>query len=693
MKKNYLGRCCAGIFLLACFLLASACSAPAAVEAPTPQWGFGSAEEIVTALCSREMEGRTVGSRGGLRAAEYIAGAFEAAGLVPFEGDSFLIEYMDQAAEPLAAEPEVAVIAADGTEAGFTAGIDYIYTHPFQEVDVQLPVSGKESEYDAGKALFFTANFGAALKYAKENRESVAVVDAAGKDTKSGNSSLGQPCGVVISVISTEMRETVCAEGAQLRVRMKAAAQAGGVGRNVAGCFPGKNREEALLVLAHYDGSGIYGDVLYPSAYDNASGTAAMLRALALFAARGVSPARDVVFLATDGEESDKDGARAFAALLEERYARMNIINIDCIGRAGRDFIDVYTEELDGVNPLAQALVEAGAAGGAQLRQETYSGDGVIFHRAGSRLVVTLSDVSDVVVENDKVHTAEDVPALLDYARIEGAAQLVADYLAAAHAEPLLEHQRDEAGEAAAAATQEDRRAQLAAEHGLAWNEAYCVLEDDGRNLCFYLGDTFETPEKLLRLLPALAEMEAGEAGAYALNAVKLIEGTWLKEGKYVLLYNAAQGTMMDVRTQKNLPADTFAEGETYPLSALDEALGGSLSQNMAAELIYAAGDGAPCVVTVSTGESAARQAGATLDAAELFGESALEGIFLMPIGEAEDGSTGVFLASYAVEGKGSVDLYSGEMAPFTLEGMEALLRGIDVKRILKAFLAPEFGG
>ena len=594
---------------------------------------------------------------------------------------------MDQAAEPSAAEPEVAVIAADGTETSFTAGIDYIYTHPFQEVDVQLPVSGKESEYDAGKALFFTANFGAALKYAKENRESVAVVDAAGKGTKSGNSSLGQPCGVVISVISTEMRETVCAEGAQLRVRMKAAAQAGGVGRNVAGCFPGKNREEALLVLAHYDGSGIYGDVLYPSAYDNASGTVAMLRALALFAARGVSPARDVVFLATDGEENDKDGARAFAALLEERYACVNIINIDCIGHAGRDFIDVYTEELDGVNPLAQALVETGAAGGAQLRQETYSGDGVVLQLAGSRLAVTLSDT---VYEGDKVHTAEDVPALLDYARIEGAAQLVADYLAAAHAEPLLEHQRDEAGEAAAAATQEDRRAQLAAEHGLAWNEAYCVLEDDGQQLCFYLGGTFETPEKLLRLLPGLAETEAG---AYALNAVELIEGTWLKDGKYVLLYNAAQGTLMDVRTQKNLPAGTFAEGETYPLSALDEALGGRLSKNIAADLIYTAGDGAPCAVSVSTGESAAGQAGATLDAAELFGESALEGVFLMPVGEAEDGSTGVFLASYAVEGKGSVTLHREDMAPLTLEGMETLLCGVDVKHILEAFLAPEFGG
>lgn len=64
-----------------------------------------------------------------------------------------------------------------------------------------------------------------------------------------------------------------------------------------------------------------------------------------------------------------------------------------------------------------------------------------------------------------------------------------------------------------------------------------------------------------------------------------------------------------------------------------------------------------------------------------------------MPIGEAEDGSTGVFLASYTVEGEGSVTLHREDMAPLTLEGMEALLRGVDVKGILEAFLAPEFGG
>ena len=128
-----------------------ACRASPTFESPAPtepaaQWGFGSAEEIVAALCSREMEGRTVGSRGGACAAEYIAGTFEAAGLAPFAGESFLLEYVDQVAEPLAAEPEVTVFAADGTQTQFTPGQDYIYTMPFQDFDMQLPVSGKKAE-------------------------------------------------------------------------------------------------------------------------------------------------------------------------------------------------------------------------------------------------------------------------------------------------------------------------------------------------------------------------------------------------------------------------------------------------------------------------------------------------------------------------------------------------------------------
>lgn len=690
MKKDNIRLLCFICLFSASLICLCACRASPTFESPAPtepaaQWGFGSAEEIVAALCSREMEGRTVGSRGGACAAEYIAGTFEAAGLAPFAGESFLLEYVDQVAEPLAAEPEVTVFAADGTQTQFTPGQDYIYTMPFQDFDMQLPVSGKKAECEVGAAFFVSVKYGTALEYVRQQTGRIAFVDMVGESALSGNTAIGQPGGVLFSVLSKDMQRALRAEGTEVCVRMKAAAQAEGTARNVAGCFPGKNRKEALLVLAHYDGSGIYGDVLYPSAYDNASGVAAMLRALALFAERGVSPERDVVFLATDGEESDKDGARAFAALLEERYASVNLINIDCIGHAGRDFIDIYTEKQAGINPLAQALAEAGTAQGARVRQEIYSGDGAVLG-IGNRLAVTLSDA---LYEGEAPHTAEDVPERLDYARIEGAAQLVANYLAQTHAEPLFEYERDEAGETAATAEQKDRRTQLAAEHGLAWNEAYCVRED-GILLRFYLGDTFETPEKFLRLFPGFAGVETG---AYTLGAVELREGTWLKDGRVELLCDATLGTLMDFYTQQILPIETFTEGEKYTLSALDAALGGSLSQHMVVDLSYTAESGDSCLVALNVNEGAAKHENATLDAAELFNDAALEGIFLMPAGEAQDGSTGILLASYAVEGVGRADLFWKQgMAGTTLETMESLLREIDLKGILAAFLAPEFG-
>ena len=685
------------IAMLTAILILSACNATlngnndiSSVDEDTPAWGFGSAEEIVQTLCSQEMAGRTVGSSGGLKAAEYIAGAFEAAGLAPFEGESFLIEYTDQTAEPSAAKTEVALIAADGMETQLTAGVDYVFTMPYMPFDIQLPVSGKKADCEAGETVFFTVNYNAALEYAAEGLDRVAVTDKVGKTVMSGNSALGEPRGVLLSILSEAAREGLRAEGVQLRLRMQTAAQEAGTAYNVAGRFPGENRDEALLVLAHYDGSGACGELLFPSAYDNASGVAAMLRALALFSERNISPARDIVFLATGGEENGKDGARAFAALLGERYAKVNIINIDCIGHAGRDFIDVYTEETANINPLAAALAEAGVAQGARVRDESYSGDGAVLRESGTRLAVTLSDA---VYEGEKAHTPEDVPELLDYERIEAAAALVEDYLAATHAEPLFEAERDETAQTAVAATQEERRAELVAEHKLAWNEAYCTVENGGYTMCFYFGDTFETPEKFLRLIPGLAE---AETGTYALSAVKLSGGTWLKDGVMELPCNPEQRTLMELYTQQNFPIETFTEGEKYTLAELDTALEGALGESIWAELLYAAGEQV-CAISVGTGKDPVKEQLATLDAAALFDAAEFEGIFIMPFNAASDGSAGVTLASYVGETRGKVNLYringDGQTAGTTLEDMEALLREIDMKGILDAFLEPEFGG
>jgi hypothetical protein len=106
---------------------------------------------------------------------------------------------------------------------------------------------------------------------------------------------------------------------------------AGGRVENVIGVLPGRNRQApALLLMSHYD--SVPGS---PGAADDAAGVAAMLE-IARALKTGPVPARDVVFLFTDGEEPGLLGARGFFA--EHPLARRIgfTINLESRGGAGR---------------------------------------------------------------------------------------------------------------------------------------------------------------------------------------------------------------------------------------------------------------------------------------------------------------------------------------------------------------------
>ncbi|CAN7244713.1 M20/M25/M40 family metallo-hydrolase [Phenylobacterium sp. LjRoot164] len=82
---------------------------------------------------------------------------------------------------------------------------------------------------------------------------------------------------------------------------------AGGTVENVIGVLPGRDRTApAVAVMAHYD--SVPGS---PGAADDAAGTAAALEIARAIKAKG-QPARDVILLITDGEESGLLGAQAF---------------------------------------------------------------------------------------------------------------------------------------------------------------------------------------------------------------------------------------------------------------------------------------------------------------------------------------------------------------------------------------------
>ncbi|WP_293401294.1 M20/M25/M40 family metallo-hydrolase [Phenylobacterium sp.] len=82
---------------------------------------------------------------------------------------------------------------------------------------------------------------------------------------------------------------------------------AGGTVENVIGVLPGRDRAvPAVAIMAHYD--SVPGS---PGAADDATGTAAALEIARAIKAKG-QPARDIILLITDGEESGLLGAQAF---------------------------------------------------------------------------------------------------------------------------------------------------------------------------------------------------------------------------------------------------------------------------------------------------------------------------------------------------------------------------------------------
>ena len=106
---------------------------------------------------------------------------------------------------------------------------------------------------------------------------------------------------------------------------------------NVLGMIEGKNKNEYVIVGAHYDHLGIDpmldGDQIYNGADDNASGVSAVLQIARAFLATGQQPMRNVIFAFWDGEEKGLLGSRAFAQSFPQIDQVKGYLNFDMIGR------------------------------------------------------------------------------------------------------------------------------------------------------------------------------------------------------------------------------------------------------------------------------------------------------------------------------------------------------------------------
>lgn len=104
-----------------------------------------------------------------------------------------------------------------------------------------------------------------------------------------------------------------------------------GAVQNLVGVLPGRSRDlPAVLVMSHYD--SVHNS---PGAADDALGVAAALE-IARALKAGPQPARDVIFLFTDGEEAGLLGADAFFNRDPLRDRVGMVLNMEARGDAGR---------------------------------------------------------------------------------------------------------------------------------------------------------------------------------------------------------------------------------------------------------------------------------------------------------------------------------------------------------------------
>ncbi len=160
-----------------------------------------------------------------------------------------------------------------------------------------------------------------------------------------------------------------------------------GTASNIAAFLPGKNRDEIVLVCAHYDHLGkaydsrkkVGEDDIFNGADDNGSGTTALLflgKAL-----KQINPARErsVLLLWTSGEEQGRNGAKSFCMDPPVPLSKIvAVVNIDMIGRKTETGIQLFGVSYSpAFRPSAESALKQVPDAGVQL----VNGRGNIYHR------------------------------------------------------------------------------------------------------------------------------------------------------------------------------------------------------------------------------------------------------------------------------------------------------------------------
>jgi hypothetical protein len=104
--------------------------------------------------------------------------------------------------------------------------------------------------------------------------------------------------------------------------------------RNVVGMIEGENKDEFIIVGAHYDHLGKYNGRIFNGADDNGSGTIGVMSVARAMKATGKKPLKTIIFAAWTAEEKGLLGSRYFSDNFIKTNRILLNLNFDMIGRS-----------------------------------------------------------------------------------------------------------------------------------------------------------------------------------------------------------------------------------------------------------------------------------------------------------------------------------------------------------------------
>lgn len=198
--------------------------------------------------------------------------------------------------------------------------------------------------------------------------------------------------------------------------------------QNVIGYLPGKARPGRFLVVtAHYDHLGAMGQVVFPGAHDNASGTSMMLDLARYFSTPEHRPDLSVAFMAFGAEEAGLLGSMHYIGHpLFPMDSISFLVNLDMVGSGSEGIMvvngKVHSQEfsrLEELNRRHDYLVSVRSRG------EAANSDHFPFHASGvpAFFIYTLGP------ECTEYHTIHDTPEKVPFTEYESFFKLLTGFI------------------------------------------------------------------------------------------------------------------------------------------------------------------------------------------------------------------------------------------------------------------------